>query len=72
MNTSTLQNVALSNLLQLILFVIGFFVEIFLFGSSIIVIGMIIVHIGLAFYLRSQLLVVKKSIEEVTVTITKA
>ncbi|MDD3505014.1 methyl-accepting chemotaxis protein [Sulfurimonas sp.] len=72
MNTSTLQNVALSNLLQLILFIIGFFVEILLLGSSTIVVGMIIVHISLAFYLRSQLLIVKKSIEEVTVAITKA
>jgi len=72
MNSSTLQNVALSNLLQLILFVVGFFVEIFLFGSSAIVIAMIVVHIALALYLRSQLLIVKQSIEEVTVTMTKA
>lgn len=72
MNSSTLQNVAFSNLFQIVLFVIGFFVEIFLFGSSMIVIGMIIVHIALSFYLRSQLLIVKKSIEEVTVTMTKA
>ncbi|DAB27803.1 MAG TPA: chemotaxis protein [Sulfurimonas sp. UBA10385] len=72
MNTSTLQNVALSNLLQIILFVVGFFIEIFLFGSSFIVIAMIAVHIGLALYLRSQLMIVKQSIEEVTVTITKA
>lgn len=72
MNTSTLQNVALSNLLQIILFIIGFFIEIFLFGSSFLVIFMIIVHMGLALYLRSQLMVVKQSIEEVTITITKA
>jgi methyl-accepting chemotaxis protein len=72
MNSSTLQNVALSNLLQIILFVVGFVLEIFLFGSSMIVVVMIIVHISLALYLRSQLMIVKKSIEEITVTISKA
>lgn len=72
MNSSTLQNVALSNMLQIILFVIGFFLEVFLFGSSYVVITMIIVHIMIALYLRSQLNVVKQSVEEVTVAMTKA
>ena len=72
MNSSTLQNVALSNLLQIVLFGIGFILEIFLFGSSWIVISMIVIHIGLALYLRHELLVVKQSVEEVTVAMTKA
>jgi len=71
MNKSTLHNVAQSNLLQLVLFVIGFAIETYLLGFSIAVILITIAHILLALYLRSQLLVVKKSIEDTTVTMSK-
>jgi len=38
MNTSTLKNVALSNLLQLVLFALGLAIESYLFGISAVVI----------------------------------
>jgi len=71
MNKSTLHNVSQSNVLQLILFVLGLGIEIYLFGFSIIIISITIVHIALALYLRSQLLVVKNSVEGVTASMLK-
>jgi methyl-accepting chemotaxis protein len=72
MNTSTLQNVALSNLWQLIIFVVSFVIETFLLGFSLVVVGLTILHISLALYLRSQLMIAKNAIETLTHTITKA
>ncbi|MFA6192950.1 MAG: methyl-accepting chemotaxis protein [Sulfurimonas sp.] len=72
MNSSTLQNVALSNLWQLIIFVLGFAIETFFLGFSALVVVLTIVHISLALYLRSQLMVVNHSIENLTKTISKA
>ncbi len=72
MNSSTLQNVALSNFWQLIIFVVSFGLETFLLGFSVIVLVLTIVHISLALYLRSQLMIVKHAVEELTQTITKA
>ena len=72
MNSSTLQNVALSNTWQLVIFVISFVLETLLMGFSILILSLTVIHIALAMYLRSQLLIVKQSIEEVTHTITKA
>ncbi len=72
MHSSTLQNVALSNLWQFILFVIGFAVETYFLGFSLVVVVLSIVHISLAVYLRSQLMIVKHAIEHLTSTITKA
>lgn len=72
MNSSTLQNVALSNFWQLIIFVVSFGLETFLMGFSIVVLVLTIVHISLALYLRSQLMIVKHAVEELTQTITKA
>jgi methyl-accepting chemotaxis protein len=71
MNNSTLSNVATSNLWQLILFVTGLVIETYLFGFSIAIILITAVHIALALYLRSQLLIVKSSVEGVTDSMTK-
>ena len=71
MNTSTLQNVANSNLLQLVIFVLGFGLETLLLGFSVTLVVITVVHISLALYLRSQLLIVKKSVEVVTVSMDK-
>ncbi len=72
MNNSTIKNVAFSNTLQLIIFVLGFAIETYFLGFSVLVIALTIVHISLALYLRSQLMIVKNSVEELTLTITKA
>ncbi|QOY52233.1 CZB domain-containing protein [Candidatus Sulfurimonas baltica] len=72
MNTSTLQNVALSNLWQLVIFVASFAIETFFLGFSIVVVALTAVHISLALYLRSQLMIVKSAIDELNKTITKA
>ncbi|MFA6196817.1 MAG: methyl-accepting chemotaxis protein [Sulfurimonas sp.] len=72
MNTSTLQNIALLNLWQVIIFVLSFPVAIYVFGFSMYVVALTIVHISLALYLRSQLLIAKHAIEELTQTITRA
>lgn len=66
MHNSTLKNVAVSNIWQLVLFVVGLLIEIFVFNFSIVIVAITFVHIGLALYLRSQLLVVKSSVEGVT------
>ena len=72
MNNSSLQKVAQSNLLQLIIFTIGFIIETIILGFSTTVIIMTIIHIALALYLRHHLLYVKESIENLTITITEA
>ena len=66
MTTSTLRNVAVSNIWQLVLFVIGLLIEIVVFEFSFILISITLVHIALALYLRSQLLVLKSSVEGTT------
>ena len=72
MNNSTIKNVASSNLLQLIIFIVGFAIETYFLGFSILVIVLTVIHISLALYLRSQLMIVKNAVEELTTTITKA
>lgn len=72
MNSSTIQNVALSNLWQLVLFVLGFAIETYFLGFSILLVALTIVHIALALYLRSQIMIAKHSLEELTHTIVKA
>ena len=72
MNPSTLQNVALSNLWQLIIFAVSFAIETYLLGFSIVVVILTAIHVALALYLRSQLMIVKRSIQELTHTITQA
>ncbi|WP_455755497.1 methyl-accepting chemotaxis protein [Sulfurimonas sp.] len=71
MQTSTLKNVATSNKLQILLFILGLFIESYVFGFSFIIISITVVHVALALYLRSQLLVVVNSVEGVTSTMTK-
>jgi methyl-accepting chemotaxis protein len=71
MKSSTLQNAAISNLWQLIIFVVGLAIETYMFGFSIILVAITLVHIALALYLRSQLLVVKASVEGVTDSMIK-
>ncbi len=66
MNQSTLRNVATSNIAQIALFVLAFAVESLAFGFSILLIVITIAHIALALYLRSQLMIVKNSVEGVT------
>jgi methyl-accepting chemotaxis protein len=66
MNESTLRNVATSNIAQIVLFVLAFAVESFVFGFSVVLLVATILHIALAMYLRSQLLIVKSSVEGVT------
>ena len=72
MNTSTLNNVALSNLWQLVIFVLGLAIETYLLGFSVVVIVLTAIHISLALYLRSQLMIAKHAVEELTKSITKA
>jgi len=71
MNNSTLQNVANSNVLQLVIFVLGFGIETFFLGFSVTLVVITVIHISLALYLRSQLLIVKESVEAVTVSMDK-
>jgi len=71
MSNSTLHNVANSNIWQLVLFVAGFILETYLFGFSVVVVAITAAHIGLALYLRSQLMIVKQSVEGVTATMLK-
>lgn len=66
MQTSTLQNVSNSNILQIILFVLTFVIQSIIFGFSVVFIITTIIHILLALYLRSQLLIVRSSVEGVT------
>jgi len=72
MNNSSLQKVAQSNILQLLIFIIGFVIETIFLGFSATIVLITIIHISLALYLRHHLLYVKNSIENLTTTITKA
>jgi len=71
MKSSTLQNVELSNFWQLVIFVISFGLETFLMGFSLVVLVLTMIHISLALYLRSQLMIVKHAVEKLTHTITE-
>ena len=66
MNSSTLKNVALSNVWQIVLFVVGLVIETLVFEFSLVVVAITLVHIALALYLRSQLLILKSSVEGTT------
>ena len=71
MRDSTLNNAALSNTWQLILFVTGLGLQIYIFGFSLVSVGITAVHIGLALYLRSQLLMAQASVVGVTASMLK-
>jgi len=71
MGESTLRNVATSNIAQIVLFVLAFAAESVVFGFSVVLLVATVLHIALAMYLRSQLLIVKNSIEGVTEAVSK-
>ncbi|MBD3824075.1 MAG: CZB domain-containing protein [Epsilonproteobacteria bacterium] len=66
MQRSTLNNVALSNFWQIIIFVVTFIAELYFLGFSITLLLVTIIHIALALYLRSQIILVKDSVEAMT------
>ena len=70
MKHSTLQNSAHSNTLQIVLFIIGFIIEAFVFEFSLFMVAIVIIHISLALYLRSQLLILKEALEKTTSSMT--
>ena len=70
--SSSLQKVANSNIAQLIIFIIGFGIEVIFLEFSFIVVFMTIIHVSLALYLRHHLMYVKNSMENLTDTITHA
>jgi len=67
---SSLQKVAQSNVLQLIIFVLGFILEALLVEFSFVLLAMTALHISLALYLRHHLQFVKHSVEDITKTMT--
>ena len=69
---SSLQRVSQSNFWQLIIFTVGFIIEVLLVEFSFILLGLTILHIALALYLRHHLMYVKSSVENLTQTITVA
>jgi len=70
MQNSSLQKVAQSNLIQIIIFVLGFVLEVVFLEFSFTILAIAIVHISLALYLRHHLMFVKDSVENLTSTIT--
>ena len=72
MQSSSLQKVSQSNVIQLIIFILGFAIEAYFIEFSIVLLVMTFVHISLALYLRTHLLQVKRSVENLTSTITEA
>ena len=71
MHPSSLQKVAQSNLIQLVIFVLGFILEVVLVEFSFTLLVLTLLHLSLALYLRHHLMYVKHSLENVTETITK-
>ena len=72
MQSSSLQKVALSNLGQLFIFVLGFILEVIFLEFSVVLVFMTFIHISLALYLRHHLMYVKHSVENLTQSITQA
>jgi len=71
MQHSSLQKVAQSNLIQLVIFVLGFVLEVIIVEFSFTLLILTLLHLALALYLRHHLMFVKHSVEDVTQTITK-
>ncbi len=63
---STIKSADLTNLIQIIIFIIVPIVEYFLVGMSIMLVVVTFIHISLALFLRRQLLLIKKSVENTT------
>ncbi len=69
---SSLQKVSQSNFWQLVIFAVGFVIEVLLVKFSFTLLGLTILHIALALYLRHHLMFVKHSVENLTQTVTLA
>jgi len=63
---STIKSADFTNLIQIIIFIIVPFVEYFLVGMSVMLVVITFVHVSLALFLRRQLLLIKKSVENTT------
>ena len=72
MKKSTLLKIDQLNQLQIIIFVLGFALEAWLVEFSILLVVLTLLHIGLAVYLRSYLVVAKTSILDITDVINSA
>jgi len=72
MNTSTLNNVSLSNLWQIAILAAALVIETLLLGFSLSIFVLTSIQIALAVYLRSQIMIVKNSVKALTDTIVKA
>jgi len=71
MQHSSLQKVSKSNVAQLVIFVVGFGIEVALIEFSYLLVVMTLIHISLALYLRHHLMYVKHSVEGLTKTVTE-
>ncbi len=71
MQPSSLQKVAQSNFIQLIIFILGFILEVVFVEFSFTLLALTLLHLSLALYLRHHLMYVKHSLENVTDTITQ-
>ncbi|MBL1244163.1 MAG: CZB domain-containing protein [Sulfurimonas sp.] len=69
---SSLHKVGQSNFWQIVWFIIGFFAEFYFIGFSYPLLVITIFHLALAFYLRHHLAYVKRSVEDLTKTISEA
>ena len=69
---STIKSADLTNLIQIIIFIIVPFIEYFLVGISFMLVFVTFLHISLALYLRKQLLLIKSSVENTTDALTVA
>jgi len=72
MQKSTLLKIDQLNQLQIAIFVLGFALEVWLVEFSVILVVLTLLHIGLAIYLRSYLMVAKESIIDITGVINSA
>jgi len=68
---SSLQKVAQSNFWQIVIFIIGFGAEVLLLEFSYTLLGLTVLHIALALFLRHHLMFVKNSVEGLTQSITQ-
>ena len=69
---STIKSADLTNLIQIIIFIIVPFIEYLLVGMSVALLLITIVHISLALFLRKQLLLIKSSVESTTEALIQA
>lgn len=72
MGSSTLGKINQLNLLQVIIFVVGFGIEVALVEFSYTLVLLTVLHISLALYLRHYLMIAKKGVENVTEVVLHA